>query len=89
MTPARQAPDTDLAARLRLARTPHVGPRSYRELIARFGPRGVWLAEESVGSPPAKLPLGRGYQSEPLVVRALFARHWGPTFDLLRLDRDQ
>mgnify|MGYP001493311599 FL=1 len=26
-----------LVARLRLARTPHVGPRSYRDLIARFG----------------------------------------------------
>ena len=37
MSGPRQAPDTDLAARLRLARTPHVGPRSYRELIARFG----------------------------------------------------
>ena len=43
MTPARQAPDTDLAARLRLARTPHVGPRSYRELIARFGSAGAAL----------------------------------------------
>lgn len=44
MTPARQAPDTDLAARLRLARTPHVGPRSYRELIARFGSAEAALA---------------------------------------------
>jgi len=33
-----------LAARLRLARTPHVGPRSYRELISRFGSAQAALA---------------------------------------------
>lgn len=37
MSSVRGAEDAALVARLRLARTPHVGPRSYRELIGRFG----------------------------------------------------
>ncbi len=36
MSETRADDDAALVARLRLARTPHVGPRSYRELIARF-----------------------------------------------------
>ena len=43
MSPLREAVAAALAARLRLARTPFVGPRSYRDLIARFGDAGAAL----------------------------------------------
>ena len=43
MSPVREAGAAALAARLRLARTPFVGPRSYRDLIARFGDAGAAL----------------------------------------------
>lgn len=44
MSVSRTGDAAELAARLRLARTPHVGPRSYAELIARFGGAEAALA---------------------------------------------
>lgn len=70
----------DGAARLRLIRTPGVGPVTYRQLLARFGTAGAaiealpTLARRGGGRPPA-VPDARAALREIAAVAALGARH--------------
>ncbi|WP_203308575.1 DNA-processing protein DprA [Sphingomonas beigongshangi] len=70
----------DGAARLRLIRTPGVGPVTYRQLLARFGSAGAaiealpTLARRGGGRPPA-VPDERAALREIAAVDALGARH--------------
>jgi DNA processing protein len=70
----------DGAARLRLIRTPGVGPVTYRQLLARFGSAGAaiealpTLARRGGGRPPA-VPDERAALREIAAVAALGARH--------------
>lgn len=73
-------PEEDRIARLRLARTPRIGPVSYRELIRRFGSAGAAIAAlpelASRGGGRAPVPWPREDAERELArATALGARH--------------